>query len=128
MIRRPPRSTRTDTLFPYTTLFRSASVITLAGVMLSNWSNTQRMMRQLAHDAHEPEKERSSAMRRDVYLQATEEMAKVGSYFGSLPPLHSVKDNLSDGLNDFLSPSARTEEHKSELKSLMRIKHAAYLL
>src|SRR3546814_14419913 len=26
MIRRPPRSTRTDTLFPYTTLFRSASV------------------------------------------------------------------------------------------------------
>src|SRR3546814_14946004 len=29
MIRRPPRSTRTDTLFPYTTLFRSSSVITL---------------------------------------------------------------------------------------------------
>src|SRR3546814_2499406 len=32
MIRRPPRSTRTDTLFPYTTLFRSAIVaFTLAG-------------------------------------------------------------------------------------------------
>src|SRR3546814_12886589 len=29
MIRRPPRSTRTDTLFPYTTLFRSADVYTL---------------------------------------------------------------------------------------------------
>src|SRR3546814_18314207 len=29
MIRRPPRSTRTDTLFPYTTLFRSADVLTL---------------------------------------------------------------------------------------------------
>src|SRR3546814_8335265 len=29
MIRRPPRSTRTDTLFPYTTLFRSAQVIVL---------------------------------------------------------------------------------------------------
>src|SRR3546814_20254482 len=27
MIRRPPRSTRTDTLFPYTTLFRSAEVV-----------------------------------------------------------------------------------------------------
>src|SRR3546814_19121036 len=27
MIRRPPRSTRTDTLFPYTTLFRSASIV-----------------------------------------------------------------------------------------------------
>src|SRR3546814_13496280 len=32
MIRRPPRSTRTDTLFPYTTLFRSA-----AGVVLCPW-------------------------------------------------------------------------------------------
>src|SRR3546814_18361042 len=30
MIRRPPRSTRTDTLFPYTTLFRSPTVATLA--------------------------------------------------------------------------------------------------
>src|SRR3546814_16817858 len=31
MIRRPPRSTRTDTLFPYTTLFRSAAAAPLAG-------------------------------------------------------------------------------------------------
>src|SRR3546814_11072346 len=31
MIRRPPRSTRTDTLFPYTTLFRSARQILLGG-------------------------------------------------------------------------------------------------
>src|SRR3546814_15081790 len=31
MIRRPPRSTRTDTLFPYTTLFRSTSVEAEAG-------------------------------------------------------------------------------------------------
>src|SRR3546814_15834210 len=31
MIRRPPRSTRTDTLFPYTTLFRSISSFTMAG-------------------------------------------------------------------------------------------------
>src|SRR3546814_19620021 len=31
MIRRPPRSTRTDTLFPYTTLFRSARLMRLMG-------------------------------------------------------------------------------------------------
>src|SRR3546814_19850368 len=31
MIRRPPRSTRTDTLFPYTTLFRSATEANVAG-------------------------------------------------------------------------------------------------
>src|SRR3546814_13452316 len=38
MIRRPPRSTRTDTLFPYTTLFRSfVLTLMLAGVLLSNF-------------------------------------------------------------------------------------------
>src|SRR3546814_21074790 len=37
MIRRPPRSTRTDTLFPYTTLFRSAAN---APVLLARFSNT----------------------------------------------------------------------------------------
>src|SRR3546814_11616537 len=33
MIRRPPRSTRTDTLFPYTTLFRSADIVGLSGLI-----------------------------------------------------------------------------------------------
>src|SRR3546814_12696963 len=33
MIRRPPRSTRTDTLFPYTTLFRSVGVLAIAGLV-----------------------------------------------------------------------------------------------
>src|SRR3546814_10743901 len=33
MIRRPPRSTRTDTLFPYTTLFRSISILEAPGQM-----------------------------------------------------------------------------------------------
>src|SRR3546814_12050880 len=34
MIRRPPRSTRTDTLFPYTTLFRSAGLLEVEGRLL----------------------------------------------------------------------------------------------
>src|SRR3546814_18576387 len=36
MIRRPPRSTRTDTLFPYTTLFRSSNIFTGTGFALAN--------------------------------------------------------------------------------------------
>src|SRR3546814_13311165 len=36
-------------------------------------------------------------------------MAKVGSYFGSLPQLHPVKDNRGDGLKDFLSTSAKVQ-------------------
>src|SRR3546814_17112384 len=43
MYRRPPRSTRTDTLFPYTTLFRStpALIATKILVELVNWSETR---------------------------------------------------------------------------------------
>src|SRR3546814_1571811 len=36
MIRRPPRSTRTDTLFPYTTLFRSEGIATLTASVAPN--------------------------------------------------------------------------------------------
>src|SRR3546814_3953965 len=41
MIRRPPRSTRTDTLFPYTTLFRSIPVAERFGWQVSTTSPTQ---------------------------------------------------------------------------------------
>src|SRR3546814_1553407 len=37
MIRRPPRSTRTDTLFPYTTLFRSSWSLRISGLLLLLW-------------------------------------------------------------------------------------------
>src|SRR3546814_2388436 len=41
MIRRPPRSTRTDTLFPYTTLFRSFSIVT-CNRRAFDWSSQRR--------------------------------------------------------------------------------------
>src|SRR3546814_20503377 len=44
MVRRPPRSTRTDTLFPYTTLFRSPYVVGLRGI--------QNRIHFLCDDAH----------------------------------------------------------------------------
>src|SRR3546814_18879117 len=40
MIRRPPRSTRTDTLFPYTTLFRSRLVAAVSGWCVNATSRT----------------------------------------------------------------------------------------
>src|SRR3546814_9933378 len=79
MIRRPPRSTRTDTLFPYTTLFRSSLPI---GDSTSDLSS-EGMAKKLAH----PEKK--------------------------------------------LDPSIdkrRSEEHTSELQSLMRISYAVFCL
>src|SRR3546814_13592689 len=41
MIRRPPRSTRTDTLFPYTTLFRSATDYKIRDLSLADWGRKE---------------------------------------------------------------------------------------
>src|SRR3546814_3164576 len=48
MIRRPPRSTRTDTLFPYTTLFRSVGRLKINP--LANWSRQDIAAYFAAHD------------------------------------------------------------------------------
>src|SRR3546814_15678741 len=49
MIRRPPRSTRTDTLFPYTTLFRSTILVTFADWFEENylWNMTSKAIRKM---------------------------------------------------------------------------------
>src|SRR3546814_1434900 len=75
MIRRPPRSTRTDTLFPYTTLFRSR--------------------RDRGHRAHR---------RRNVHLRRRWRRGQAARCPG------------------------RSEEHTSELQSLMRISYAVFCL
>src|SRR3546814_7970595 len=81
MIRRPPRSTRTDTLFPYTTLFRS-----------SRRSRAPRSTR----------RRRSSRTKRPRCAAAKRPQR----------PL----------------PTPRSEEHTSELQSLMRISYAVFCL
>src|SRR3546814_10645221 len=90
MIRRPPRSTRTDTLFPYTTLFRSPA--------------DPRDGRY--HRAVAAADRRESRDRRDV--QPAWRLAR--------------RDRLS------VPPFRRSEEHTSELQSLMRISYAVFCL
>src|SRR3546814_9534270 len=95
MIRRPPRSTRTDTLFPYTTLFRSAA--------------------------------------EDVQIDHQEEEAgAVGVGIAHQPaPVHVAHDvfDLAEcqaGIGRVMH--CRSEEHTSELQSLMRISYAVFCL
>src|SRR3546814_19682033 len=84
MIRRPPRSTRTDTLFPYTTLFRSKLV---AGAAVRRPCQSLRLWRLALH------------------------------------PL-----GAGGGGSRRRGRGARSEEHTSELQSLMRISYAVFCL
>src|SRR3546814_10003742 len=94
MIRRPPRSTRTDTLFPYTTLFRSAQV-RFSWIMLGR----------------EP--------------RSTEELLMV--YAGIMA--HGTSLTAAECARMIPQLSAtRSEEHTSELQSLMRISYAVFCL
>src|SRR3546814_4594628 len=94
MIRRPPRSTRTDTLFPYTTLFRSAQLA---------WNLDGR----------------PAAIIDDVLGTITYEWDASGD-------LQAVSRNGE--LIDYVYDTDRSEEHTSELQSLMRISYAVFRL
>src|SRR3546814_3054167 len=84
MIRRPPRSTRTDTLFPYTTLFRSIGES--ANILLHIFS---------------------------------------GSHAARIPHIAIVRGSSNRLRSPYLK---RSEEHTSELQSLMRISYAVFCL
>src|SRR3546814_2893723 len=105
MIRRPPRSTRTDTLFPYTTLFRS--LLALAHLVLSS---QQRLQRQVA------------------YLQPLHQHgARVDVH--PLVFAEGVRQVVQRERPHFLRhETGRSEEHTSELQSLMRISYAVFCL
>src|SRR3546814_1613493 len=100
MIRRPPRSTRTDTLFPYTTLFRSEPIATtVAGEEPLRAANI--MQAKTPAMASPPRNEPTTAMEKRMMRCAT-------------PPVDRKAD--------------RSEEHTSELQSLMRISYAVFCL
>src|SRR3546814_4524869 len=93
MIRRPPRSTRTDTLFPYTTLFRSSL---FRPSIQREWEACTRM------------------------TAAPRHISELGTAAFLLPRSISRRGR---------KPSrSRSEEHTSELQSLMRISYAVFCL
>src|SRR3546814_6395294 len=105
MIRRPPRSTRTDTLFPYTTLFRSSGPHRGSG-----HTGGQHLQRPL----HRRPEDRSGNGGR-VFQ----------SEFRPVRNGHRRNDLRAD---DETAAEDRSEEHTSELQSLMRISYAVFCL
>src|SRR3546814_7682054 len=102
MIRRPPRSTRTDTLFPYTTLFRSPGVL----------PSVPTLNRSIARA-----RTRSALMLRGVSAMRSGRHSRI-----SHTPIHLSAPKA------ITVPSHRSEEHTSELQSLMRISYAVFCL
>src|SRR3546814_2310662 len=91
MIRRPPRSTRTDTLFPYTTLFRSEIDGQAVGLLFQD---------DVDHAGNR--------------IGAIDGRSAAGKHFDAIH--HAQRD------------AGRSEEHTSELQSLMRISYAVFCL
>src|SRR3546814_10422259 len=122
MIRRPPRSTRTDTLFPYTTLFRSHHEQTDIFVGLE--ANDQLVGLQGAAALGEHRMRHRLELDEDFGLPRGQALAGAQVEGHALPaPIVDMRLHRDEGLG-----ARRSEEHTSELQSLMRISYAVFCL
>src|SRR3546814_10065589 len=108
MLRRPPRSTRTVTLFPYTTLFRSFASQAIA------------VLRDLGL---QPDDERVNRNGGAIALGHPLGMSGARITITAAEELHR-----SGGRYALVFMCVRSEEHTSELQSLMRISYAVFCL
>src|SRR3546814_9960646 len=120
MRRQPPRSTRTDTLFPYTTLFRSA------GINPCSPSSASPLRAGALVTLYPLDGDTASAGGASLRMMPEPAVQKIErkDYNGAnalLAPL-SRMPCLRQGAQD------RSEEHTSELQSLMRISYAVFCL
>lgn len=86
-----------------------ASGLTLTGVMLSNRSNTKRLLTQLEHDATQKAKDRMATLHREVYLRLAEEMARASSFLGKISQLDPANENIADGLAELFAAGAKAQ-------------------
>src|SRR3546814_3102427 len=126
MIRRPPRSTRIDTLFPYTTLFRSLRV--------DKCSNDGERLAALKREATIHRLLRESLGDRDDFVRVIDWNFALAPFYLECeyggPDLVRWADGEPGlaGLDQSQRLRLRSEEHTSELQSLMRISYAVFCL
>src|SRR3546814_6827602 len=115
MIRRPPRSTRTDTLFPYTTLFRSHFFFIRLVVPIR--VSQQQDVRTAGNDHLIAQHSNPHSSINQCIL--------IKDFPGISPPVLVGIFKDYDAVAVF---TVRSEEHTSELQSLMRISYAVFCL
>src|SRR3546814_2649761 len=108
MIQRPPRSTRTDTLFPFTTLFRSSPVV-------------------LSHVA---QRRVDTSLSSHSVGAGREELGHARGLESGFCQTHRSTETRSSSTDNhsIVLVVNRSEEHTSELQSLMRISYAVFCL
>src|SRR3546814_3738199 len=124
-MRRPPRSRRTDTLFPYPTLFRSCAPAAHPDVVGRRLVEFLDGRRRAARDAGDDRADAEFEILEDADLDL---VRAVGGLAGEREA-NAVMGDRGDrerGHSGLLA--ARSEEHTSELQSLMRISYAVFCL
>src|SRR3546814_3637682 len=125
MRRRPPRSTRTDTLFPYTTLFRSGVAALVVG--------KEDAAGKVWHERFQARLQRCAGGGIHALVDEPESAQRAGLRFVGIKRLW-VRDNLQDAVAQAVvryvgfGHRLRSEEHTSELQSLLRISYAVFCL
>src|SRR3546814_3634152 len=157
MIRRPPRSTRTDTLFPYTTLFRSRAqflpslrLTGSAGGLISDalpdpisiWSIGGSILAPLFEGGRLRAGVGTAAARRDqaafaykrttlaAFREVEDALVSVVKLAEQRRSLEAQRAAVAEALRHATNryQAGRSEEHTSELQSLMRISYAVFRL
>src|SRR3546814_8790392 len=140
MIRRPPRSTRTDTLFPYTTLFRSHADAAVAPRLPGDPANHRVRIDAVVAERHNGAirpGEFSARVRNHTNVAMRGAGAGIGRRahqrefeqrrqlaVNALRAHHARVDRHAGGRTDRHVIEHRSDEHTSELQSLMRISYA----
>src|SRR3546814_4230212 len=124
MIRRPPRSTRTDTLFPYTTLFRSRRLAPFRPSRRLGAAPRRRMM--AAMTQYDPVGAAPLPQPGAGFTPASEEDDVARRLLRPLFP--ADRELLLPAGFDAFERLARSEAHTSELPPLMRISYAVFCL
>src|SRR3546814_5657634 len=143
MILRPPRSTRTDTLFPYTTRFRSKTVSSHPPSMGSVYRVPMEHMAEqpfivVSQSGKSPDLLASAEVAREagaiVIAIVNDENSPLVRLADIVMPLRAGPERSVAATNSFIATLAafaqimRSEEHTSELQSLMRIPYAVFCL
>src|SRR3546814_18103506 len=120
MIPRPPRSTRTDTLFPYTTLFRSELK---PYEQVAVYAKVTGFVKQLHVD-------RGDRVRKGQLLAVLEAPEMEQQYLSDKSTEQKIHSDYLYAKQAYerLAEASRSEEHTSELQSLMRISYAVFCL